>query len=474
MGVTGTTKGWFQAIYLVITWSLFNVIAWYCLVYLDIRPLVFSCVSSISASFGLLLYAGNGPLAKRTLKSLWTWAFSFVLMMNYLFEIYLMEYVTATEESLLQRLSLPLGIIFAALWFKRETKHSDIIGGVIVTIGISMLIMSVDPVVRFNVLILMFFVATGQAAQLFIAETHPQNLDAVGRNHVKDQCRVYGVIVLVVAITFLALGYVASFLSDSIGFLQHITPSYEDFTHGPTLLSGMLCGLFVVALMHFWEFSATARIKSENVLAVGSLTPIITALLSLVFGADISFSPLGWLCAITITVGAVYMAYIRWRWLYIVSGANGLKDFARKLPAMNELQALWDMSSHEEVREIVEVVRGVEFAGSKEIQQKLEDARFKMELRSMKRALVDSDTPAENALRKVMNERSDTGGNAGYTEESFTLLKNRALDERDELDSFVDYLIDTLKENTNAHLAVDSFRNRMEQRFKAFLDEVEC
>ena len=111
-------KAWMFALFSVLVlWGVNNVFISYSSKILHANYLVYTCSAFVSCAFFLLLAGGKGPLVKETLRSIDTWAFGIIMLIAYVISLSLFYYVTATEGSIIQNISLIFGLIVSWLFF---------------------------------------------------------------------------------------------------------------------------------------------------------------------------------------------------------------------------------------------------------------------------------------------------------------------------------------------------------------------
>ena len=271
-------KVWALTIFSIgVLWGLGNVSVGVASKVLGANAIIYTCSLFIGASFSLLLYAGNGGLGKETLRSIDTWGYGLVLIIGFLFSFVMFSYVTAVEGALLQRFSVVGGILAGWMFFARSISLQKIIGSIFVIVGVFYVASGGDSENRAMLYILIILFAVLQASRAMLAEAHKTHNYATESQNKKDKIRVVGYIMFVVAMMFLGF----SFLFSCIEYFTEtkvstIIPDLKEFTNPASIFLGLIVGMLLIAPIRLIEFAAASKIKSENYLALGALSPFST------------------------------------------------------------------------------------------------------------------------------------------------------------------------------------------------------
>lgn len=258
-------SGWLHAFFIaVVTYPLGAIAAKLIAGNISINPLVFSVTCSLATSFILLLKAGPGPLAIKTLKAWQTWIFSLCGFFVMIFGILIMQYVSATEGAGLYRLT---GfIIFFLSFFILTEKISkfEIASSLIILIGVSVIIVSLDigNLEKLVLLLFTFIRAISQGLKKIIVQVHKTNKLA---NTPKDQSRVTALVIMVNSFILLAILVVSAFFK-SQGydlFILKSMPSFYDFTNFTGYLFAIVLGGIVLSVNSYCDFYANKTIGAR-------------------------------------------------------------------------------------------------------------------------------------------------------------------------------------------------------------------
>lgn len=343
--------GWLQALFTVfVLWGGSNVYMSYVTQNLHVNKLVFAFVTFISCSLCLLRYAGYGKLSKETFRSIDTWVYGVIMITGYFVSLNLFSLMSATESTILQKLSVVLGVIISYIFLARKITKIQFLGVLTILSGVLLVAYNVEPEKAFKVYILIFFAGLLQSLRMFVAEYHKPHKVAIKDNSIKSRCRVIGYVMFVVSLLFGSVLFFISILS----FYSHNTEGVKfivtihDFMHYPTIISALIMGVFMYAPLRFLEFSITEKIKTENFLALGALTFFSTlfwewATQGLTNLPLRMLTPEVMLAGVLITVGALIMSISK-----IMQSKNGDNDFKKYLKVSSQ-----DLESVEETREII-------------------------------------------------------------------------------------------------------------------------
>ncbi len=267
--------GWAQAFFSVmVLWGISNVFMSYSTQVLEVHKIIFACTTFTSCSFCLLFYAGSGKLSKETLRSIDTWAYGIIMLINYFITLNLFSVVTATEASLLQRFSVIFSLFSSWVFLMRKPNKWQLIGVFAIAIGLLVICDAIPEEKAMTVYILMFLAGVFQSLRLFVAEFHRPHQKAVETNDIKSRCRVIGYIMFVITLIFVGITAGVAFLQSSVvpenRILFLIQP--ENFFHMPSIIAGMVMGIFIYTPIRYLEFASTHIIKTENYLTITSFS----------------------------------------------------------------------------------------------------------------------------------------------------------------------------------------------------------
>jgi diguanylate cyclase (GGDEF)-like protein len=273
-------RGWLWALFSVLVlWGCNNVMIAYSAQLLQANYLIYTCCAFVSCAFFLLLAGGKGALVKETLRSVDTWAFGLIMLLGYILTLSLFSYVTSTEGSLLQRISLIFGIVLSWLFLSRAPTKGQIIGAIIVFIGIFMVCQGLPEENKGIIYFLMFLEGLALTGRMFVAEIHRPHQQAI--NLEKDpraKARVVGFVMFVMSTFFLVMTALIAVLQTYAPLPVEIDllPTIDDFTHAPSILAGLFAGVVLLVPLRLIEFSSANTIKTENFLALAALSSIST------------------------------------------------------------------------------------------------------------------------------------------------------------------------------------------------------
>ncbi|MCP4355155.1 MAG: diguanylate cyclase, partial [Proteobacteria bacterium] len=343
--------GWVQAILFVfILWGGCNVYISYATQILHVNKVVFALCSYITCSCCLLIYSGHGNLSKETMRSVDTWAFGVVMLANYFISLNLYSITNATEASLIQRFGVFVSLIISWFFLSRKPTKSQLLGVLMILGGISYVVVNSATDKMFNLVILMILIGLGQSLRLFLAETHRPHKKAVKDESIKARCRVIGFVMFVVSFLFGFLVLIVTSLHQYIPEIYNVrfVIDINDFYHYPSIVSGIIMGLFITAPLRLIEFSIAENIKTENLMTVGALSFFATwfwewATLSITGLSLKELSTQDIIAGIVITVGALIMA---------ISKIINIEKDETKLEKFLKADSQ-DLESIEETRELI-------------------------------------------------------------------------------------------------------------------------
>lgn len=312
--------GWLQALLAVVVFmALSNVFGRYGAHIYQIQPVVFSCAAFASCAFALLFFAGRGPLGQETMRSIDTWAYGTVLMLNYILSIHLFFYVSSTEGSMLQKLSILFAVVGSWFFLSRKPDVYQIIGTAITTIGVLVVFLGIRED-KGIVLTLAILFALLQALRMFIAELHrPHTVAMQATRTLRDRARVVGFVMFTMSCIFTGFSVFIGWMQtlSGVSFMNGL-PMLADFTHPPSLFMGLIGGVLIIAPLRMLEFSSSNIIKAENFATIAAFSVVATFfwewITSSFTGLSVkTVSGYDLVAAGLITFGAVFVARTRGR-----------------------------------------------------------------------------------------------------------------------------------------------------------------
>ncbi|HAG53343.1 MAG TPA: hypothetical protein DCL21_06125 [Alphaproteobacteria bacterium] len=247
----------------------------------DLNGILFACICGVAASFVLLAYAGPGKLGVSSMKNWATWTYGFCGLAQFSLDIYLVQYVSATELSLFSRINIIVAMFLALVFMNRKPSKNDMVAIFSIILGAGILLYIQDQAYLKIVAGLVLLIAIFRAGEFMSTEVHQQSVQANDSGNMKDRARVVGFASFVSSIMFLTFCFVVSSLKaiyEVDNELVNSLPDVKDYAHMPTIILAILYGVFITAFVRFCIWSATNKIKTENVLAILILVPILTYL----------------------------------------------------------------------------------------------------------------------------------------------------------------------------------------------------
>jgi diguanylate cyclase (GGDEF)-like protein len=247
----------------------------------EINPILYTVIAFMTTSISLSLLAGPGKYAVSSLKSKDSWFYALFLVGLYISQVFLVKYVSGTEAAIFTNLAIPISIIYAWLFLKRIPTKIDLLGVFIVCFVLYMAFEIQPDNIYLTVVTLSFLVGLFSTLMTVSSETHSQSQKANVDGYFRDKLRVVAFVSFIAAIMFLIIALSVSFIktyyvSASIKEFLAFIPDINNFINLPTVLLGIFMGIFIVPLNRYFRWSASYKIKSENVLCIISITPLLT------------------------------------------------------------------------------------------------------------------------------------------------------------------------------------------------------
>ncbi|MAI07777.1 MAG: hypothetical protein CMF61_02350 [Magnetococcales bacterium] len=302
-------------------WALHDVAFRFAAVEFKVEPTVFICFTLFVSAFVLIVVAGPGSGGVSTLKRGHTWAYGIIEVFMNIAQMFALLYITTTEMNFLNRFTVIMSILATWAIFSRKPHSSDFIGGGLVLLGLYMIAAGLDPAIRVQALVCIFFVAFTSVTAAMLGEIHPDNLEA---ESVRERSRVAGYVLLACSFVFLvvSLGIAGLKLADpqlsqALPLLNGL-PDMSDFGHKPTFFIALVLGATIMPVAMYFFFYATKTAKTETFMAVSSTLPFIT------YAVEGAVAYFGWLdisgvtmtdlaAGVVIVFGAFLLEYMRHR-----------------------------------------------------------------------------------------------------------------------------------------------------------------
>lgn len=310
--------GWLQAFVAILVFLGMNqVMGRFSAVVLQVNPVIYSCAAFSSCALVLLLYGGSGPLAKETMRSVDTWVYGIILMLSYIIGMLLFSFVTSTEGTMLQKISVFLGLIGSWFFLGRRPDTYQIIGASVITAAVALVASDLQGDNIGTICLLAFLYGALQVGRIFAAELHRPHSQAAQSRNPRAKARVIGFVMFVMSVLFL-------FFTFLVAVAQHMQPHnpikglpmLNNFLHTPTILAGLLAGVVIVAPSRLLEFASSHTIKAENFTAVTALSFVSTLFwewaTSPITGLSIKeISSTDIFAGVLITAGGLFIAFTR-------------------------------------------------------------------------------------------------------------------------------------------------------------------
>ena len=306
----------------VFIWALYDIVVRIGAVLWDIKPYAFVTITMVSTAITLLLFAGRGPLGLPTLKQSHTWMIgSLKLIVNVVY-ILMIIVMTSTEANILIRYTSIASLLIAIFVMGRSHNIMMYVVHVIIFLACTLVIFDFIDNGFLYVFSLVVIYCLVYAVMNFTIELHPQSNAA---HSIKDLCRTTGVVSLVTGFIFILAPILFDLALKQLSLLMvlpdfniifHYFPKSTDYTHIPTIVTGIAVGAFIVSFDNYFYYYSTKVEKSENFFAVTTLLPAITlameAPLAMTGVLDISsISSLDLLAIVGLTLSGVYVVVIR-------------------------------------------------------------------------------------------------------------------------------------------------------------------
>lgn len=318
-----TVRGFYISFFSVLFMGFMIAANRYAVVTEGLHPFLFAALQLTVAGVALLLYAGPGKNFWATVKHPMTWAMGSVRMLDIVFYIIALLYVTGTEVEFMVALAVPFAMIFSFNGMGRNIRRTDIYGALIVIVGALTIGSRLDGGLGNPAFICAIIIAFAVATLGLLTELHPESNKALG---IKDRARFTGIVVFVMGFAFLVfMGIMALILSvvdvpagssPISDALLDAVPPLSEFANPKQWLWAIIAGVLLRAPAMFTMFMGIRLIKNDNYKMVATMVPFCT------LGVEVVLDILGLLDArtldgvdvgagILITIGALLTLFTR-------------------------------------------------------------------------------------------------------------------------------------------------------------------
>lgn len=270
----GSAKGWFFALNWVVLIGLFNALFRFAAP-LEAHPIILICQSMIFAGIILMALAGPGRLARDAILAPHTWYYGICYLGSTALFVASLDYISATEMSLLGRASIPMAFVISILIFKRHIPLFGYVGFLFMLAGLGMVVTHIPSAYMGIVCLIVLAFAVLQASQMLLSDIHRSNNKA--KKSIKNSFRVTGVVLAITAIMFLLLALFGAAAAE-FGKLEtgKLLPTFADFLNPGSFILAIIYGVFGLAVIRYSEFVSTREIKFEIFLAITALSSLTT------------------------------------------------------------------------------------------------------------------------------------------------------------------------------------------------------
>jgi drug/metabolite transporter (DMT)-like permease len=265
-------SGWLHALFIgLIGYPLGGMSQKFLVSYTDGNILVYTVFLMLSSSIVLLLVAGPGELASRTIKRPETWLYGLTQIGSYVFALLIFQYVSASEGAALGKIAIVVILILSMLFLNQKTNRYELLGSAIILFGLYLIMDSLNLSTEAKAIVIAFVISRAlvQGGQKIIAEVHKTNRKA---NSFKSQIRVTGFIMAVTSFIFFLFLLIMSYIkqNNDISFLKTF-PNFNEYADMQVFLFAALLGLVIVSVCKYCEFFASKSIGAKYLAAITSL-----------------------------------------------------------------------------------------------------------------------------------------------------------------------------------------------------------
>ena len=288
MKVLKRFDGWLHGLYMAcIAFPLYNIGAKYAIEQYGAHPLIFLCFGSLFSSLFLLLFAGRGTLALKSIRTLDTWVFSFLNLAALSFGLSLLVYVSALQGSILIRLTSFACFVIAVI-MGQSTNRREFFFSMVAFSGIALLFVNLDLPKEQKAIALLLLVGASlcQALRQLLSEFHKTNIQA---KSTRESARVAGVVSSVSALILLfCLLFISIYQKAFDVVVLQSAPKLVDFFNlGTIICAFVFVGIFSAG-SKYCEFYAAKKISAKYLSAMIALMPMFVLIYEFLFNFALS------------------------------------------------------------------------------------------------------------------------------------------------------------------------------------------
>ena len=272
--------GALYALLSVITWSIISVITRFCLLNYEANILVFASMQIFAGGVALLLI--RKPVTAEGWKAGvgYSWLYTLLQIFRNFFLAAVYLYITSTETSLLINIEVVVTAILAYIFFKRKPHSSDIVGMLVITVGIILFIRTLPEAIQLRVSILVSLAVLASCTRAIVVE---KTTIASPNTSVRQKCGISGFtmfwggtsVILFLTLIALVEHYFAKELM-AVPFSMLYLPKLTEIFHPMTIIAACVTGFLLSSLSTYLYYATLQTATAETFMTFRAFQPMLT------------------------------------------------------------------------------------------------------------------------------------------------------------------------------------------------------
>jgi drug/metabolite transporter (DMT)-like permease len=302
------TTGIILTLFTMLAWSSQIILTKYAATQLNANPVIFICISMMIASFGLISISGNSKFIIKSLRNSYSWAYAVSHILLNIATMFALIYISSSETIALQKFNVITGLMIGLIMFdKREVSKHDLIGCLLILIGVLITLSTINYNIVFQVIFIILSMAILSSFRTNIVERNSLMKQA---KTFKQQAQILGMVLFITS--FLLI------LVNLIFYKVGVTTNFEISLTKNQLIIALINGLIFIPVGMYGFFKSVKAINSENFVVLTAFLPVVTLVLEQLASIFklIEIRPINHLNIISlafIIIGALYITFKRKR-----------------------------------------------------------------------------------------------------------------------------------------------------------------
>lgn len=189
-------------------------------------------------------------------------------------------YITSTETSLLINIEVVVTAILAYIFFKRRPHSSDIVGMLVITVGIILFIRTLPEAIQLRVSILVSLAVLASCTRAIVVE---KTTIASPNTSVRQKCGISGFtmfwggtsVMLFLILIALVEHYFAKELM-AVPFSMLYLPKLTEIFHPMTIIAACVTGFLLTSLSTYLYYATLQTATAETFMTFRAFQPMLT------------------------------------------------------------------------------------------------------------------------------------------------------------------------------------------------------